>query len=141
MEFLEPYFDYVFHAGFIALWLIICLALAKISGWSQLAKIYPCKEKFSGSKSYFSTICINGANYINVVTIGVNQTHFYLKLMFIFSFGSKPLLIPYTAIKGKISKWGPSNSVDLNINNIILNLSIKQADRMVKASKGTWHYQ
>ena len=141
MDIIEAFIPYLIIIAFIAFIPLLGISNAKMSGWTKLAEKYPCNEVSIGDTSSFSYMMVNNVQYNRTIDLGVNETHLYLKISFPMNFGAKPLLIPYTAIKGKQMGWDLINRVFLTIDGVEINMSIKDADRMVEASKGAWNYQ
>lgn len=89
-----------FIVVFIAMWFFVAIQLAKKSGWKNLAEQYsrhyvaPVTTSFSRGSGYIGKTSYNGVLRVCADSLGL-----YLKIMFPFSFGHKPLLIPWSDIK------------------------------------------
>lgn len=90
----------LFFVFFIGMSLFVMTKLAKDSGWKSLAALYslnyssPINNKFITGSGYVGTVSHNGVLKICADDLGI-----YLKTMFPFSFGYKPILIPWCDIE------------------------------------------
>jgi len=94
---------------FVALWVAICLVIAQVGGWAELARHYRATNPFQGERWRFRSarMRLNG-HYNNCLTVGANIQGLYLSTMFLFRVGHPPLFIPWPDIsvtKGKTLWW------------------------------------
>jgi hypothetical protein len=88
-----------FFVFFIFMWVFVAFQLAKDSGWKMLAEKYslhyiePTFSKFSTGSGYIGKTSHNG-----ILKICVDNSGLYLKTMFPFNFGHKPMLIPWSDV-------------------------------------------
>ena len=94
--FLSPLLVFCF---FIAMWRFVSFKLGKDSGWKNLATVFaenyvgPSNSKFVTGSGYIGNISHNG-----MLKVSADEVGFYIKAMFPFSFGHKPLQIPWNEI-------------------------------------------
>ena len=94
-----------FLVVFIAMWFFVVIHLAKKSGWKGLAELYsgdyvsPIMSNFSRGSGYIGKISYNGILKVCADSVGL-----YIKVIFPFSFGHKPLLIPWRDIKNVVDE-------------------------------------
>lgn len=134
----------LFFVLFVAVWVIVIKFLAFAGGWSKLAIDYASSGKFHGEKWNFQSFKLGSVNYSNCVTIGISDTHLFLRMFLPFRFGHKALAIPIYDIHGKESENMLFNYVELTISNdhaSKLRLSKKLADHLEQAADGMWKYQ
>jgi hypothetical protein len=87
------------------MWIFVMHILAKKSGWKKLADHYsknyapPLTSKFLRGSGYIGNVSYNGVLKVCVDTLGI-----YLKMMFPFNIGHKPLLIPWHDVEDLTGK-------------------------------------
>lgn len=101
----QQIFSLIIFGGFILLWISFLTLLSKVTGWSSLAEQLPWHNNTSqmqgGSNTKFKFLygTFNKTQYKNCLTVVTNQYCLTLKVGFPFSFGHKPLVIPWEKIK------------------------------------------
>ncbi len=88
-----------FLVFFVALWITVCLILARFSGWSHLAETRRLTEPFTGRKWHFRSARLRRTNYSNALTFGASSEGLYLAVLPIFRAGHRPLLIPWQHVR------------------------------------------
>jgi hypothetical protein len=132
-----------FPIFFLGMWVAICLLISRFGGWARLSESYTDRSRFSGEKNHFQSFSMGLASYGSCATIGVNRSHLFLGVMWIFRIGSPNLFIPYADIVGREVKRFFFGRVHLTFNKapgVTLKLSRRQADRIELASGGAWNY-
>ena len=71
---------------------------AWISGWQYLSKTYHTTQAIKPNYTYLSGM-VGWISYNNILQIGVTAAGLYLALPKFFSFGHKPLFIPWKHVK------------------------------------------
>lgn len=107
-----------FFLFFISMWLGVLIILSYGSGWKELARYYRYQNEGVSKKRYCQWANVGGVSYKGCMTIGGNEQGLYLSILFLFSFGSSSLFIPWKDIRivKKRYWWFP-----------VLELSIVQA--------------
>ena len=90
----------VFLVVFPLFWSAIVYLIARLGGWSDLAKQYALQEPYSGTTFQMQSVTIGIlGNYRSVVTIGANDVGLYLNPLVVYRPGHPPLLIPWDDIE------------------------------------------
>jgi len=97
---LTPYHGVMFLAAIVSFWVLVCLLLARVGGWTALARCYAGEVRVprarwrlrSGSMRYLT-------NYNNVLTITVGEDALGLSVFAMFRPGHAPLRIPWDDIE------------------------------------------
>jgi hypothetical protein len=80
--------------------------IAKLSGWSRLAKIYRCHERSLVNFRQFQSMRLGVCNYSTCMSFALSSEGFYMKVFFLFSTGHSPLLIPWNVfVDGGRPRW------------------------------------
>ncbi|MEI7833330.1 MAG: hypothetical protein WCJ56_09045 [bacterium] len=87
-----------FIVFFICIWCLVSLVLSLISGWYRMAKIFRSVRKPEGKYFRWQSGIIWYVNYNNVLNIHVSEEGIFISLIWLFSFGSPPLFIPWNDI-------------------------------------------
>lgn len=124
----------------MAVWAIACLLYSALGGWRSLALHYRCTGPFRGAKSYCQTVKVGTVSYLFCVTSAVTSTRLFLSVWPPFRIGHSPLEIPYRDIVGHEVRSVLFPYVHLDIHGRVIRVSKAQADRMVEAANGGWHY-
>lgn len=83
---------------FPTMWFLFCHLLASM-GWKNLASKYAAKKRtLQHSKKKMTSGLVNWVNYQHVLFIGVHEDGLWLSVNPLFSFGHKPLIIPWEDI-------------------------------------------
>ena len=122
------------------MWAFMCWLLSTIGGWGNLAKYYRSHESFNGVKSYMQSLKMGMVHYGNCITVGLNSSNMFLSVLFPFRIAHRCLIIPYSEIEGCEKNGFIFTYVNLKIKGTKIRLSKSLADKMVKASNGTWQY-
>lgn len=89
-----------FLAYFLAVWLGVCLLIARLGGWSQLAGRYRVAKLPDGKVRYFQSATISRVglpcNYGACLTMIVNEQGLGLVVFPLLRPGHPPLFIPWT---------------------------------------------
>ena len=94
----------IFPFFFVGIWIVASFALANISGWTTLAKLYLCTQKFRGSVYSFQYARFGVVRYSSVLKIGSNNDGLFVVPILMFRMFHKPLLIPWSEIIAKPHK-------------------------------------
>jgi hypothetical protein len=106
---------YIFFSFFIPFWLAISLLLALIGRWRSLARYYPYQHETIDKKKIFQSANIAGVSYKSCLIVGGNTQGLYISVFFIFSFGSRPLFIPWHDITIKKVKYWWLPMIELTV--------------------------
>ena len=81
-------------------WILVSFVIARIGGWSRLAKVYPAQANTLDGESWrFQSILMRWATgYNNCVTVGANPLGLGLSVLFLLRIGHPPLLFPWSDI-------------------------------------------
>ncbi len=101
---LEYIIPFLFPIFFIGLWVMVCLLLSTIGGWSRLAEHYRSPTDFTGNKWQFQSGRLGVVNYKSCLTLGTNDAGLYLAVFPFFRMGHPPLLIPWPDIRATESQ-------------------------------------
>lgn len=108
-EQVEPYLPVLAPAAFVAFWWLVASFLARLSGWTRLAELYPADDFFDGATRGFQSMRIGrgalaSANYGGCVMVGVTPMALRLSMFFPFRPGHAPLAIPFGDISADVQK-------------------------------------
>ena len=91
----------VFVVGFTLFWSLIVFVIAHTGGWAGLANAYPGTKKPEGRSWNWRSIRFGlFGNYRNAVDVSLSDAGLYMRPIFPFRIGHKPILIPWKAISG-----------------------------------------
>jgi hypothetical protein len=90
--------SWLFIPGILIYSLGFLFVLIKVSGWDQIATMYPYCETFQGKIFRFSNGYIGITHFSGSLDIGINQEGLYLKPFFLFRLHYPPALIPWSEI-------------------------------------------
>ena len=99
------WFRSIFLVVFFVGWFGVNYKQAKDSGWKDLASIYAYNFKEPDSIKFYS-----GSGYIGkiinnrILRVSVTKEGIFIKKMFIFSIGHKPIFIPWGEVSGVLTK-------------------------------------
>jgi hypothetical protein len=89
----------VFVLFFVTVWCAALFVISRVSGWALLATRFRTDSPFPGQTWTWQSARLRwGCNYNNCLTFGSDPSGLYLSMMFIFSIGSPPLLIPWPEV-------------------------------------------
>lgn len=83
---------------------LLCLLLSRVSGWSQVARVFPASqvgsgepqgERFRWANARFHSL----TPYDNCLTIILADQGIYLRVFRLFAFGHKPIMVPRAEIE------------------------------------------
>lgn len=95
---------------FVVLWLAICYAIASVSGWRRLLRLYPTVP-FDGPTSKFSGY-VGSSRYRGKALIGgATPAGLYLNVAAPFRVGAGPVFIPWNDIAVSPAKQGHTSLV------------------------------
>ena len=106
---------YLFFVCFVTMWLMVSLLLSYWSGWSELAQYYLYQNEPILKKKNFQWLSMRGVKYKGCMTIGGNEQGLYLSVLFLFSFGSSKLFIPWQDISIVKKKYWWLSVLELSI--------------------------
>ena len=141
---MQAYLPFLFVSSFVAIWCCISWVVAKVSGWAQLAKTYPMpKVRTNETRFYCKSIRMKGnSKFKNCVNFGVSDEGLRLSMMFLFRFGSPPILIPWENL---LSSKETVLKIFVNIRlvptkhqDIVITMDQGLARKLAKASDGCW---
>jgi hypothetical protein len=127
-----------------SLWILVSFLIAKIGGWSLLAKVYLAQGPVTldGESWIFQSIQMRWAtNYGNCVTVRANPFGLGFSVLFIFRIGHPALLIPWSDItihRRRRSRFFPSlvefrfrlePSVPIRVNDKLFSKIMKGSER------------
>jgi tetratricopeptide (TPR) repeat protein len=94
---------YLFPAVFIGGWFFVSYRLSITSGWQTLAQYYEHEDAYRGkTRSTFGQF--GSVRYSDTLTAGLDGQGIYLSVFWPFSFGHKPLFIPWTDLTASLKK-------------------------------------
>ena len=85
----------------------------------------------------------NGANYNGVLTVCADAENVQFSTILPFRFGNAPFSVPWMEINGRKRQRFLQTVVELRfqrVPNIPMHISVNLAERLVKASGGSWMY-
>ena len=89
----------LFALFFVAVWCAALFAVSRVSGWALLANRFRTDSTFPGPTWTWQSARLRwGCNYNNCLTLGSDPSGLYLSMMFIFSIGAPPLLVPWPEV-------------------------------------------
>ncbi len=87
----------------ILAWFLVSHAVAWLSGWRTLAKLYSGYSTYTEKKLYFQSAQFRwNINYNGVLIFGANTQGLYVSVLFLLRPGHAPLFIPWTEIRSEI---------------------------------------
>lgn len=89
----------LFPLAFAAMWVVVCLLLARMGGWKSLADVYRIDSGDPPGLSRFVTGRFNLVNYSSCLQVASTAEHLYLSVLLPFRIGHPALLIPWSDIK------------------------------------------
>jgi hypothetical protein len=96
---LDAYGPYLFPVLFVLGWVGVCHLIASLSGWKELASIYPATTGFVGTRYRFQSARMRaGMNYNNSLTVGTDVYALYISVLSLLRIGHSPLCIPWSEI-------------------------------------------
>lgn len=80
-------------------WMVMCLVVAQVSGWSRLAARFPASfEPFDGTRFRWQFLGIGACDYNGCVTLRASPEGLFIAVWPIF-FGHPVLLIPWSEMR------------------------------------------
>jgi hypothetical protein len=94
----------------MALWLVICVLISRLSGWHRLAQTYRASSPLEGTSWGMQSAALRfGASYNNCVRFTVNPLGMGMAVAIAFAPGHPRLFFPWAEIR--VSRqtrfWGP----------------------------------
>ena len=136
----EPGF-LIIAAMFLLLWLAGSAWASWLGGWSALARRFAMTAPFAGTKWGWQTAYMRWwAHYKGILTLGVTPKGMYLAVFPLFRFRHPPLLIPWSEIRVRRTKFLFLEYCELHLGRemeIPLRLR-KNAAAKLQAAAGTW---
>ncbi len=77
-------------------WVLVSFVMARMSGWSLLAKHYAGGQFVSEETARFRTATLGPIQYHSLITFGVNEQGLRMAVPLIFRLGHPPLVIPWS---------------------------------------------
>ena len=99
--------------GFVILWVAICYALASVSGWKRLQRLF-ATGPFEGPTSRTSGY-VGRSRYRGALIAGASAAGLYLNVVPAFRIGAGPLLIPWKSLEGPSPSPGLASHVTLEV--------------------------
>lgn len=84
--------------GFIAIWCMTLMLVARFSGWGKLAELYPATEPPAGRVFRWQAARIGWSDYNGCLTITVSRAGLGMAVMWMFRPGHPPILIPWSSL-------------------------------------------
>ncbi len=125
-------------------WCLVVWAIAKVSGWQQIARSYPMTQKIPNEKTIGLQSLRIGlfSQYNNSITYGFSDQGMSLQVLSIFRLGHPPIFIPWEdllAQETRIFKTFPMIRLILvKEPNRKLFLRPKQVERFAKLAGDYW---
>lgn len=123
-------------AGFVVFWIIIATLISRVSGWNKLAEVYPDMtsggeaEKKRGGARMNKIANYNGSIIFEATDIGLR-----MRQIFLFKFGHETLLIPWSDIESKESKFAAMNFCFTRLPDINISVSKKIGEWILEKKK------
>lgn len=114
----ESVIGVLIFAAFCGFWCMISTLVARMGGWSALAKKYAVTIVPTGTMYRWQSLGIGRAtSYNNAMNIVISSRGLCLFPMIIFRFGHHPILIPWADIRIETEQSFFGSTVSLHINN------------------------
>ena len=98
-DWINQHFPIVFPFFFVGMWILAGYQIALTSGWRLLAKRFGFQGKFLGQKWTMQSARMRWlTNYNNVLTVGADNTGFFIVPLFLFRAWHPPLFVPWAEI-------------------------------------------
>jgi hypothetical protein len=89
----------LFALFFVTIWCAALFIISRVSGWALLATRFRADSPFPGQIWTWQSARLRwGCNYNNCITLGSDPSGLYMAMMFLFSMGSPPLLVPWSEV-------------------------------------------
>jgi hypothetical protein len=93
-----------FPVLFVALWIIVCLFIGFVSGWSSLTQRFKSDTALYGEIKtagplFYSVYMRFWSHYSGVVRLAAAEDALYLSILILFRAGHPPLRVPWNEIK------------------------------------------
>jgi predicted Zn-dependent protease len=131
-----------FFLFFATLWILVCLLIARVGGWTALAQFYSLKTPFSGRRWYLQTAGMRWhMSYNHCLTLGANDKGLYMAVLFLFRFGHPPLFIPWPDISITEKHSWMFEGIEMRFRQapfVPLVLRTQLAERLAAAAGSAW---
>jgi hypothetical protein len=88
----------LFIPGILIYSLGFLFVLIKVSGWDQIATMYPYRSTFQGKIFKFSSAYLGTTQFKGSLDIGINHEGLYLRPFILFRLHYPPALIPWSDV-------------------------------------------
>ncbi|MBY0457434.1 MAG: hypothetical protein K2V38_08875 [Gemmataceae bacterium] len=128
-------------AGFTLWWGFLLNVIGFASGWWALARRYPAKAHFDGTRFHFCSAKIGWSNYGGALTFVVNAEGIRLSVLFPFRPGHPPLFLPWEDLDVTVTKGWFLDYLDLRYRqapHVRLRLKKHFGDKLIAAANRSW---
>ncbi len=119
-------------------WIGTCLILGKTSGWENLAKAYPVKGEFSGSRFHLKSAKMGfWGHYNGCLNFGANDQGLFISVMMLMRLGHPSVFVPWCEISAHLAKGRIRPEILLEFENapgLIVRISKQLAEDLARAS-------
>jgi len=91
----------LFPPLFIGMWVGIISLLARVGGWSRLAREYPVPGEVRGESLYWRSARMGVVNYSGCLNLTANETGMLLAVSRLFSVGHAAFFVPWGEIEAE----------------------------------------
>lgn len=123
-------------------WIFICVVIAHIGGWHELASSYRAEQPFAGARWRFQSGRMRSwMGYNNCLTVGADSSGLHLSMLFLFRAGHPPLFVRWDEMTVASTKHLFTTTFDFRFRaapGIPLVVGVRLADRLKAAAGGRW---
>ena len=135
---LPAYFALFFPVLFVGLWVIVCVFIGFVTGWSSLARRFRCNAAPYGDVKtagpfFYSVYTRYWVHYSGVIRLTVAEDALYLSVLVLFRAGHPPLRIPWSEIEFSRTKFMWNRFAVLTLGNQE-QIPLRISERMARTS-------
>jgi hypothetical protein len=133
-----------FVIAFPIIWTLTVVLIARIGGWSQLAREYPARTQLGGRRFRFQSGRMRlGTGYGSCLMVGSDPAGLHLEVLFPFRPGHPALFIPWSDVTVRDDRKSVRGGITLGFSRVPevpLVLSGKLVEQLADASSGAFRY-
>jgi hypothetical protein len=132
---------WLFAVVFPLFWSAICLVIARVGGWSQVASEYRQGDAPDGARWRFQSGQFGWANYNNCLTVGAGARGIHFGVFFLFRPGHPPFEVPWEEISVTEGTFLFRHYVELRFrraSGVRVRLRKRLGDRLQAEAGGRW---
>ena len=130
--------------AFALFWIFIVWLIAQIAGWPKLVEKYPPRQPWNETCWRMQSAQLRSwANYNGVLNVCADSEGVHFATIFPFRAGNAPFSVPWVEINGRKRQRFLQTVVELRfqrVPDIPMQISVRLADQLVKASGGAWTF-